>query len=92
MDPLPPHHENHPDVISRNASRGLVLFILYFGLYVVFLMINVFSPESMSKPAWGAGDQTHGGPTVAVVWGFALILAAAILALVYMGLTRAKKV
>lgn len=78
---LHPHHEDHPDMVSRAARRGLVLFLLYFSFYVAFLLMNVFAPEAMGKPSIG-------GPNLAIVMGVGLIFAAIILSLVYMWWTR----
>ena len=83
---LPEHHEDHPDVITRNARRGLFLFVIYFALYAAFLGVNVFSPETMTKTT--IGDLSLGGPNLAIVSGMGLIFAAIVLALIYMRLTR----
>ncbi len=91
--PMPPsvpeHHEDHPDVIGRNARRGLALFILYFSLYGTFIALNIFKPESMGETSL-AGIYL-GGPNLAIVGGIGLILAAFVLALVYMQMTRTPK-
>src|SRR6478752_4928850 len=49
MSNLPTHHEDHPDVISRNARIGLVLFAIYFSLFLLFLLLNVLTPGTMAK-------------------------------------------
>jgi hypothetical protein len=87
---LPPHHEDHPRIISRNARIGLVLFCIYFLLYAGFILANVL------KPAWMASTEIpmdehvlyFGGPNLAIVYGIGLIFAALALSLVYMRLTR----
>ena len=88
---LHPHHEDHPDNISRNARRGLALFVLYFALYAGFMLLTVFKPDTMKLTAiplpWGR-ELSLGGPNLAVVAGIALIFAAIVLSLVYMRLTR----
>ena len=90
MSNLPTHHEDHPDVISRNARIGLVLFAIYFALFLLFLLLNVLSPDTMAKATFEVGerDLTFGGPNLAVVFGIGLIFAAIVLSLVYMRLTR----
>jgi TRAP-type C4-dicarboxylate transport system permease small subunit len=91
MSELPPHHEDHPQVVSRNARRGLFLFTLYFALFVAFLLLNVFRPKVMAQTAVAVSDATEislGGPNLAIVYGIGLIFAAFLLALVYMALTR----
>lgn len=91
--PLPSHHEDHPDVISRNARLGLGLFAVYFALFLAFLLLNVFKPTLMAATAIPTSETNEislGGPNLAIVYGIGLIFAAFILALVYMGLTRQK--
>jgi hypothetical protein len=87
---LPEHHEDHPDVISRNAAIGLFLFAIYFSLFLLFLLLNVLSPKTMTITAipFGEKEYTFGGPNLAVVFGIGLIFAAVVLSLVYMRMTR----
>jgi len=87
---LHPHHEDHPEMISRAARRGLALFVIYFALYVAFILVNVFSPDTMTKTVipLGGYELSLGGPNLAIVSGMGLIFAAIILALLYMRLTR----
>ena len=67
---------------SRSTRFGLILFALYLVLYGGFVLLNAFSPETMeSTPAAGVN--------LAIWYGFALILAALILALVYGWVCRA---
>lgn len=88
--PLPEHHEDHPDVISSNAAIGLFLFAIYFALFLLFLLLNVFQPKTMTMTAipFGETEYTFGGPNLAVVFGIGLIFAAIILSLVYMRWTH----
>lgn len=61
---------------SRNARLGLKLFTVYLVLYVGFVGINTFSTETMElKP--------FAGINLAIWYGFALIIAAIVLALIY---------
>jgi uncharacterized membrane protein (DUF485 family) len=80
MSELPPNHEDHPLVVSRNARRGLFLFSIYFAIFILFVLLNIFAPEMMARPSLG-------GPNLAVDYGIGLIFAAIALALVYMRLT-----
>ncbi len=67
---------------TRNSRIGLVLFGIYLLLYGGFVFLNAFSPESMEAiPVAGVN--------LAIVFGFGLILAAFVLALVYGFLCRA---
>ena len=90
MSNLPAHHEDHPEIISRNATLGLLLFAVYFSLFLLFLLLNVLSPDTMAKSTFELGDRDYsfGGPNLAVVFGIGLIFAAIFLSLVYMYLTR----
>ena len=64
-----------------NARLGLVLFFVYLLLYGGFVTLAAFDPPAMGRPAVA-------GVNVAVVYGFGLIVAAFVLALVYMALCR----
>src|SRR5437868_3553892 len=66
---------------NRNARLGLVLFAIYLALYGGFVALNAFAPQRMGEPALA-------GINLAIVYGFGLILAALVLALVYMALCR----
>ena len=70
-----------PPAARYNARLGIVLFILYLLIYAGFVALSAFVPSVMSKPVIG-------GVNLAVVYGFALIALALILALVYMFLCR----
>jgi uncharacterized membrane protein (DUF485 family) len=61
---------------QRNARLGLVLFFVYFVLYSGFVGIAAFAPGLMKRtPAAGVN--------LAVWYGFGLIAAAIVLALIY---------
>src|SRR5947207_2100233 len=79
--PVPHGHEDHPDIIGRNSRYGLMLFGVYVLLYGGFMALNAFWPEMMKKTPFG-------GVNLAVIYGMALIIAALLLALVYMALCR----
>ena len=72
---------NHPTAgETRNARAGLVLFVIYVFFYAAFVALSAFAPKVMTSEV--------GGVSVAVVYGFGLILLAFVLALVYMLMTR----
>jgi uncharacterized membrane protein (DUF485 family) len=64
-----------------NARLGLVLFTIYLTLYLGFVLINAFRASWMETiVAWGLN--------LAIVYGFGLIAAAVVLALLYGALCR----
>ena len=66
---------------NRNARIGLILFVVYLAFYAGFVLLAAFSPATMSRTPWA-------GVNLAIWYGFALIAAALILALVYGYLCR----
>ncbi len=74
-------HNEKPEVILRNSRYGLRLFAVYVALYGGFIFLAVFRPESMSQPIMG-------GVNLAIVYGFTLIIAALLLAVIYTVLCR----
>jgi len=61
---------------TYNARLGLVLFFVYLALYGGFVFLNAFAPETMEiMPITGIN--------LAILYGFGLIVAALVLALVY---------
>lgn len=67
--------QDDPAASARNARYGLVLFSVYFAFYALFVALNAFWPDVMSRPVAGV--------TLAVSYGLGLIIAAIVLALVY---------
>lgn len=61
---------------SRNARLGLKLFAVYLVLYAGFVGINTFSTETMEITPFA-------GINLAIWYGFALIIAAIVLSLIY---------
>jgi uncharacterized membrane protein (DUF485 family) len=61
---------------SGNARIGLVLFGIYLVLYGGFMFLNAFSASTMEL-------RLIGGVNLAILYGFGLIFAALILALLY---------
>ncbi|MBI5383451.1 MAG: DUF485 domain-containing protein [Verrucomicrobia bacterium] len=68
-------------VVAHNTRIGAVLFVIYVAFYGGFMALSAFWPEEMSKPLLG-------GANVAVWYGFALIVVALVLALIYMRICR----
>lgn len=61
---------------ERNAQLGLRLFMVYLVFYLGFMLVTAFSTSTMeSKPIAGVN--------LAILYGFALILGAFFLALLY---------
>ncbi|MCX8155695.1 MAG: DUF485 domain-containing protein [Verrucomicrobiae bacterium] len=71
-------------VVAYNSRMGVLLFFVYVLFYGGFMALSAFAPEVMSRPFLR-------GVNLAVVYGFALILAALVLALVYMKVCRKSK-
>jgi uncharacterized membrane protein (DUF485 family) len=81
-DPPPPLHiDDHPEIVAANARVGLWLFGLYLLLYGGFMGLSAFAPGLMARTPGG-------GLNLAVLYGMGLILAAIVLAFVYMGACR----
>ena len=64
-----------------NAKLGIQLFAAYLVLYLGFVLINAFKADLMDV-------KVVSGLNLAIVYGFGLIVAALILALVYGALCR----
>lgn len=67
---------------SKNARLGLKLFFVYLFLYGGFVLINTFSAETMEMTPIA-------GINLAILYGFGLIVAALVLALIYGALCEA---
>ena len=65
-----------PELVARNTRTGLVLFAVYLVLYAGFMGLSTFAPEVMKM-------RPFGGINLAVLYGFGLILAALVLAIIY---------
>ena len=66
---------------ARNARYGLALFALYCAAYALFVGLNAFVPDFMTKRPWA-------GISLSVLYGLGLILLAFVLALVYAWICR----
>jgi uncharacterized membrane protein (DUF485 family) len=56
---------------------GLVLFLIYLAIYLGFIVLSAWAKDFMGRPSIG-------GLNVAVIYGLTLILAAFVLAIIYM--------
>jgi uncharacterized membrane protein (DUF485 family) len=73
----PAHQERGLDEAAAFKRRlGLQMLLVYGVIYVVFIVINVAWPKAM-------GTIVVAGLNLAIVYGFALIAIAFILAIVY---------
>ncbi len=70
---------------SRNTRLGLVLFAVYLVFYGGFVLLAAFSPDSLAVLPWA-------GVNLAIWYGFGLIVAALLLALVYGWVCRSDEV
>jgi len=68
-------------MLPRNARIGLVLFTVYLLFYGGFVFLNAFSPESMEATPVA-------GVNLAILYGFGLIAAAFVMAVIYGWLCR----
>lgn len=64
-----------------NARLGLILFAIYSLLYLGFVLINAFNADLMEQVVLS-------GLNLAIVYGFGLIVAALVMALLYGALCR----
>ena len=68
-------------MITRNSRIGLTLFFVYLAFYAGFVLLAAFSPTTMQR-------RPYAGVNLAIWYGFALIIAALVLALLYGALCR----
>jgi len=72
-----PAAQNGPDHAQGYKSKlGVLMFLIYAVIYAGFVAINIISPLIMEKTIFL-------GLNLAVIYGFALIIIALILALIY---------
>jgi uncharacterized membrane protein (DUF485 family) len=79
--PAHPRETEDPREVARHARIGLWLFVIYLLLYGKFVLLSAFMPQWMAVRPWA-------GVNLAVWYGFGLILAAGVVALVYSWLCR----
>ncbi len=72
-----PHTAPDTPTEAYNRKLGLWLFLLYSSFYAAFVGIVVYDYTLMGKPVFA-------GLNLAIVYGFGLIFAAFILAVIYM--------
>ncbi len=75
--PTSPHTEPDTPTEAYNRRLGLWLFALYLVFYAAFVGIVVYDYKLMGKPVFA-------GLNLAIVYGFGLIFAAFIMAVIYM--------
>ena len=82
MDHAPqPKEKEDAGTVIRNARYGLILFAIYLACYGGFMFLSAFEPEIIAA-------RPFGGINVATMYGFGLIVAALLLAFVYMYLCQ----
>ena len=64
------------EAAAYKQRLGLIMLAVYGAIYVVFIIINVATPKTM-------GTIVVGGLNLAIIYGFALIVIAFVLALAY---------
>ncbi|MFK8114846.1 MAG: DUF485 domain-containing protein [Rubripirellula sp.] len=67
-----------PDPTARqfNSKLGLILFAIYLAFYLGFVLINAFAADMMETVVLA-------GLNLAIVYGFALIVVAFVMAMIY---------
>ena len=68
-------------MVAHNTRMGVILLVVYVVFYGGFMALSAFRPAAMA-------DAPLGGPNLAVLYGFGLIVLALVLALVYMKVCR----
>lgn len=76
-----PDASDNPEYAARRARYGLILFFIYLALYAGFMLLNAFDPKLMESMPFA-------GVNLAILYGFVLIIAALLLALIYAWLCR----
>jgi uncharacterized membrane protein (DUF485 family) len=74
-------HDAH---VSPNSKLGLALFVIYLALYLGFMGIAAYKYEMFASTPFG-------GVNLAILYGMALIVAALVLALIYMMLCKPER-
>ena len=74
--------EDHPPTRIRHARWGLILFAVYVVLYAGFMVLAAFDYQDMKRAT------PFGSVNLAIMYGMGLILAALVLALIYLFLCR----
>ncbi len=77
----PDQRAAHDAHVSPNAGLGMGMFVVYLALYLGFMCIAAFQYELF-------GSIQLGGVNLAILYGMGLIIAALVLALIYMVLCK----
>ena len=64
------------DTERSNAKLGIILFLVYLAFYGGFVLVNAFQADLMDTVVFA-------GLNLAVVYGFALIVVAIVMSMVY---------
>jgi uncharacterized membrane protein (DUF485 family) len=72
-------HDDHPDVLAVNTRNATILFLIYLAIYAGFMLLAAYWPKSMSV-------RVLAGVNLAIIYGMGLIIAAVLLAVLYMWL------
>lgn len=75
-------HDDHPKTRGHHARWGLILFSVYVVCYTGFIILAAFDYQAMKSPT------PFGSVNLAIMYGMGLILAALLLALIYLFLCR----
>jgi uncharacterized membrane protein (DUF485 family) len=78
MSEIKPLSDRQAAAIAHNARWGLIFFAIYVALYVGFMVLAAFFPEKMAEPT------SIASVNLAIVYGMGLIVAALVLAMVYL--------
>jgi uncharacterized membrane protein (DUF485 family) len=76
--------DDHPEIWARNTRYGLWLFALYVAMYGGFMGLAAFRPAMMA-------NEPFGGVNLATLYGMGLIVAALVLAVIYMVMCRIRE-
>jgi uncharacterized membrane protein (DUF485 family) len=68
-------------VVVYNTRIGVILFVVYVLFYGGFVALSAFRHEAMSQPFFA-------GLNLAILYEFALIVVALVLAVIYMKICR----
>ena len=71
---------------KANSRWGILLFVVYAAFYSGFVLLSASNPDAM-----GAKVTAAGGLNVAITYGMALIIAALLLAMIYMFICKAPR-
>ena len=81
-DPLHTHDDLSPAPGEKNGRFAFLFFFIYLALYLGFVGLSAFSPDTLAKTT------PIGGLNLAIVYGMVLIVSAILLAFLYAFLNR----